>query len=439
MDKPLEILTEKTDKIDDLEDLKNNRQRAVLVGLFQGLKNEFCIEDSVNELAELAMAANAEVVDIIIQNKSKIEAPTYIGSGKVEEVKESVMDTEADIVIFNDELSGAQMRNLEEIIGVPVVDRTALILDIFALRAQTKIAKLQVELAQLKYRLPRLIGINKNLSRTGGGIGTRGPGEQKLEIDRRRIQERIDEIGKQISEADKNRVVQKQLREKNEVPVVALVGYTNAGKSSLMNCLIGTSTDADLERHVFEKDMLFATLDTYNRRIVLDDKKEFILTDTVGFVSKLPHSLVNAFKATLEETLHADLLLHVVDANNDSYAMQMEVTNQVLGELKALNIPMITVYNKIDKGHSVMTQEENSVFISAKTGENISTLVEVIKNKIFSDHVMVKFLIPYTDGSAASYLCETYKVMELEYLEVGTQIVAEVSVADYNRYQKYLV
>lgn len=422
-----------------MEENKVLKQRAVLVGMFQGLKNEFSVEDSMNELAELTLAAEAEVADIIIQNKSKIEVATYIGSGKVEEVRLAVEDTEANIVIFNDELSGAQMRNLEALIGVTVVDRTALILDIFALRAQTKIAKLQVELAQLKYRLPRLIGMNGNLSRTGGGIGARGPGEQKLELDRRRIQDRIDEIRKQIADADKNRVVQRQLREKNEVPVVALVGYTNAGKSSIMNCLIGISTDADIERHVFEKDMLFATLDTYNRRIALEDKKEFILTDTVGFVSKLPHTLVSAFKATLEETLNADLLLHVVDANNDSYAMQMDVTNDVLKELKASDIPMITVYNKIDKGNLVTEPCADSVFISAKTGENVDDLVSMIKERIFKDYKLGKFLIPYTDGRTASYLCETYQVIEMEHREEGTFIVAEVSIADYNRYGEYLL
>jgi len=422
-----------------MEENKVLKQRAVLVGMFQGLKNEFSVEDSMNELAELTLAAEAEVADIIIQNKSKIEVATYIGTGKVEEVRLAVEDTEANIVIFNDELSGAQMRNLEALIGVTVVDRTALILDIFALRAQTKIAKLQVELAQLKYRLPRLIGMNGNLSRTGGGIGARGPGEQKLELDRRRIQERIDEIRKQIADQDKNRIVQRQLREKNEVPVVALVGYTNAGKSSLMNALIGMSTDQDVERHVFEKDMLFATLDTFNRRILLEDKKEFILTDTVGFVSKLPHSLVSAFKATLEETLNADLLLHIVDANNESFEMQMDVTSQVLNELKASEIPMITVYNKIDKGSLVKVPCESSVFISAKTGENIDVLVNLIKEHIFKDHKLGKFLVPFTDGRSASYLCETYKVIEMDYREDGTYIVAEVTVADYNRYREYLV
>lgn len=422
-----------------MEENRTHRQRAVLVGMFQGLKDEFDIEESMNELAELTLAAEAEVAEVIIQNKSKIEVATYIGSGKVEEVRWAVEAHDADIVIFNDELSGAQMRNLESLIGVTVVDRTALILDIFAVRAQTKIAKLQVELAQLKYRLPRLIGMNGNLSRTGGGIGTRGPGEQKLELDRRKIQERIDEIRKQIAEADKNRIVQRQLREKNEVPVVALVGYTNAGKSSIMNCLIRLSGDQDDERHVFEKDMLFATLDTYNRRIILDDKKTFILTDTVGFVSKLPHSLVSAFKATLEEALNADLLLHVVDAANSHHAMQMEVTMRVLKELKAEGIPMLTVYNKIDKGHGINDLDGQAVFISAKTGENVEGLLEKIKAQVFTDHLKGRFLIPYSEGSITSYLCETYKVEEMDYQETGTLIVAEVSIADYNRYGAFLI
>lgn len=422
-----------------MEENKVNKQRAVLVGMFQGLKGEFSVEESMNELAELTLAADAEVVDIIIQNKAKIEAPTYIGSGKVEEVRIAVEDTEADIVIFNDELSGAQMRNLEAIIGVTILDRTALILDIFALRAQTKIAKLQVELAQLKYRLPRLIGMNGNLSRTGSGIGTRGPGEQKLELDRRKIQERIDEIKRQISEADKNKIVQRQLREKNEIPIVALVGYTNSGKSTLMNRLIGEASDFDLERHVFEKDMLFATLDTYSRRIILDDKKEFILTDTVGFVSKLPHSLVSAFKATLDEALNADLLLHVVDASNDNADMQMAVTTQVLTELKANEIPMVVLYNKIDKGNQVINKLDESICISAKTGENIDILLNKIKTTLFTDHKNAMFIIPYAEGQVASYLCETYKVKKMEYLEQGTQIEAEVSIADYNRYAEYLM
>lgn len=422
-----------------MEENKVITQRAVLVGLYQGLKNEFDIEESMNELAELALAAGAEVADIIIQNKSTIEAATFIGTGKVEEVKIAVQDTEANIVIFNDELSGAQIRNLEALLETTVVDRTALILDIFAIRAQTKIAKLQVELAQLRYRYPRLTGLGASLSRTGGGIGTRGPGEQKLEIDRRRINERIDEIRRQIKDAEKNRAVQRQLREKMEVPVVALVGYTNAGKSSVLNYFINTSLEGEEDKRVFEKDMLFATLDTFARRIVLEDKKEFILTDTVGFVSKLPHSIIDAFKATLEEALGADLLLHVVDASNDSFKMQMEVTKQVLTELHAGDKDMITVFNKIDlvPGKVIGTQED-SVHISAKTGENIELLVEKIKKHLFSNMKNAAFVVPYTDGKATSYLCQTYQVKKLDHLEEGTYIEAEVSEIDYNKYSQYL-
>ncbi|GAU79196.1 GTPase HflX [Fusibacter sp. 3D3] len=422
-----------------MEENKVITQRAVLVGLYQGLKDEFDIKESMNELAELTLAAGAEVADIIIQNKASIEAATFIGSGKVEEVKIAVQDTESNIVVFNDELSGAQIRNLEAILETTVIDRTALILDIFAIRAQTKIAKLQVELAQLRYRMPRLIGLGASLSRTGGGIGTRGPGEQKLEIDRRRINERIDEIRKQIREAEKNRTVQRQLREKMEVPVVALVGYTNAGKSSILNYFINHSLEGEPDKQVFEKDMLFATLDTFARRIVLEDKKEFVLTDTVGFVSKLPHSIIDAFKATLEEALGADLLLHVVDASNDSYAMQMEVTKQVLNELKAGDKTMINVFNKIDLVPSkVIGDLDESVHISAKTGENVGILIEKIKAHLFSNMKQASFLVPYTDGKAASYLCQTYQVIKLDHLEMGTYIEAEVSEIDYNKYSQYL-
>ncbi len=422
-----------------MEENKIIKQRAVLVGLYQGLRDEFDIKESMNELAELTLAAGAEVADIIIQNKASIEASTFIGSGKVEEVKMAVQDTESNMVIFNDELSGAQIRNLEAIFETTVIDRTALILDIFAIRAQTKIAKLQVELAQLRYRMPRLTGLGASLSRTGGGIGTRGPGEQKLEIDRRRINERIDEIRKQIKEAEKNRTVQRRLREKMEVPVVALVGYTNAGKSSILNYFINHSPEGEVEKQVFEKDMLFATLDTFTRRIVLEDKKEFVLTDTVGFVSKLPHSIIDAFKATLEEALGADLLLHVVDASNDSYRMQMEVTKQVLNELKAGDKKMLTVFNKIDLVPSkVIGDLDESVHISAKTGENVDKLIEKIKAHLFSNMKRASFVIPYTEGAATSYICQTYQVDKLDHLETGTYIEAEVSEADYNKYSQYL-
>lgn len=421
-----------------MDEILEERPRAVLIGLFQGLKNEYDIDESMNELSELARAAGAEVAEIMIQNKAKIEAATYIGSGKVEEVKLMVEQTGSNMVVFNDELSGAQIRNLENLMDVKVIDRTALILDIFAVRAQTKTAKLQVELAQLRYRLPRLTGFGGQLSKQGGGIGTRGPGEQKLEIDRRRIQERVDEIRKQVREVQKNRTVQRQLREKREVPIVALVGYTNAGKSSIMNQLIRMSTEGEEEKQVFEKDMLFATLDTYNRRIVLEDKKEFVLTDTVGFVSKLPHSIVDAFKATLEEALSADLLIHVVDASNPHYQMQMDVTYDVLKELGAGELPMMTVFNKIDLVEERAALYGDGINISAKTGENFDQLLEHIKKHVFNSMVRATFLVPYSDGKTTSYLCENYKVERMDYLEEGTLIELEVQEKDYNRLSQYL-
>ncbi|MDW7661326.1 MAG: GTPase HflX [Bacillota bacterium] len=421
-----------------MDEILEERPRAVLIGLFQGLKDEYDIDESMNELSELARAAGAEVAEIMIQNKAKIEAATYIGSGKVEEVKLMVEQTGSNMVIFNDELSGAQIRNLENLMDVKVIDRTALILDIFAVRAQTKTAKLQVELAQLRYRLPRLTGFGGQLSKQGGGIGTRGPGEQKLEIDRRRIQERVDEIRKQVKEVQKNRTVQRQLREKREVPIVALVGYTNAGKSSIMNQLIRMSTEGEEEKQVFEKDMLFATLDTYNRRIVLEDKKEFILTDTVGFVSKLPHSIVDAFKATLEEALSADLLIHVVDASNQHYQMQMDVTHDVLKELGAGELPMMTVFNKIDLVEDREALYGEGINISAKTGENFDRLLEHVKKSVYSSMVKATFLVPYSDGKTTSYLCENYQVDHMDYLEEGTLLELEVQEKDYNRLSQYL-
>lgn len=413
-------------------------QNAILVGFHQGLRHEFDINESMIELAELAQAAGANVLHKMTQKKDKIEAATYIGTGKVEEIRLAVESLGANVVIFNDELSGAQIRNLEGLIGVKVIDRTALILDIFAIRAQSKIAKLQVEHAQLRYRMPRLIGYGGELSRTGGGIGTRGPGEQKLEMDRRRIKERMDDIKGQIDEAQKNRQVQRQKREKTEIPVVALVGYTNAGKSSIMNQTIRLSEIADAEKEVFEKDMLFATLDTYNRRIELADKKSFVLTDTVGFVSKLPHSLVEAFKATLEEALTADVLVHVVDVSNPHYDMQMRVTNDVLKELGALDTNMLTVYNKIDKLPKGEHIPKDGIAISAKTGEGFDYFLDVLRKEIFNDFVRATFVIPYHEGKVLSYLCETYKVQEIEYLEEGTQIQAEVALKDYNKYQTYV-
>lgn len=311
------------------EIIKDEEYSAILVGL--ALNED--ISYSMEELAGLAEAAGVEVLGQLVQNLEKPNSATFIGKGKVEELAELCQTMGADTVIFNDELSGMQLRNLEERLGVRVIDRTILILDIFASRATSKEGKLQVELAQLQYRMPRLLGFGLALSRLGGGIGTRGPGEKKLETDRRHIAKRMDDIRKELAQAKNTRSVQRSQREKSEIPVVALMGYTNSGKSALMNRLLAMSEKED--KVVTEKDMLFATLDTQQRNIHIDKNHEFILVDTVGFVSKLPHSLVQAFKATLEEVTYADLLLHVVDSAYENYDFHIDVTNSVIKELGA--------------------------------------------------------------------------------------------------------
>lgn len=417
-------------------------QRAILVGFNRNERlNEIDIDESMNELAELTRAAGADVLGMMIQNKQTPDPATLIGKGKVLELKEMADNMEANLIIFNDELTGAQLRNLEAATGYKVIDRTALILDIFARRARTKVAKLQVELAQLQYRLPRLKGLGEALSRTGAGIGTRGPGEQKLEIDRRRVNERISDIRKQIKEAGKVRETQRSQRTRNEIPVVAVVGYTNAGKSTLMNKLISMSVDNDEEKMVFAKDMLFATLDTYTRRIEFDDNRPFVLVDTVGFVSKLPHALVQAFKATLEEVVEADLIVHVVDASTEHYKLQISVTNKVLGELGASDKPQIIAYNKIDLvgDRDGVPKMEDILHISAVTGEGIDTLIDRINSHVFSDIQKTKMLIPFSDGAAYSQICEIGNVLSTEYVETGTQILVELKHKDLNKYKRYVV
>lgn len=322
--------------------IRDEKSRAILVGVSTGED----ISYSMQELEGLAEAAGVEILAQMVQNVEKINAGTYIGTGKLQELKEACAAMEADLVIFNDELSGMQLRNIEDCVDVKVIDRTILILDIFASRATSAEGKLQVELAQLSYRLPRLLGFGKSLSRLGGGIGTRGPGETKLETDRRHIQRRMDDIKASIKDLSSNRSVQRAKREKSEIPVVALVGYTNSGKSSVMNRML-SENDKD-DKKVFEKNMLFATLDTAQRLITLDDRHSFILVDTVGFVSKLPHTLIEAFKSTLEEAVRADLLVQVVDASYDQKEFYIDVTNSVLKELHADAKPMITAFNKCD-------------------------------------------------------------------------------------------
>ncbi|MBN7772039.1 GTPase HflX [Clostridium aminobutyricum] len=413
--------------------MEKEEYKAILVGLQM---NED-ISYSMEELEGLAEAAGMKVLGRMIQNLERPNNTTYIGKGKAEELAELCSNMEADTVLFNDELSGMQLRNLEDALNVRVIDRTILILDIFAARAVSKEGKLQVELAQLQYRMPRLIGFGKSLSRLGGGIGTRGPGEKKLETDRRHIQRRMEDIKTEIVEIKNNRTVQRAKREKSGLPIVALVGYTNAGKSAIMNKLLALVERE--EKMVLEKDMLFATLDTSQRSIKLDTNYEFILIDTVGFVSKLPHALVKAFKATLEEVNYADLLLHVVDASYEANNFHIEVTNKVLSEIGAGNKEKIVVYNKIDlvEGEVLPSGDTESIYISAKRGDHFEQLVDIIKEKLFSDRIRAKLLIPFGRGDISSYLCEKALVMSMDYVETGTLFDVELSHADYSRLKEY--
>ncbi|WFD09308.1 GTPase HflX [Tepidibacter hydrothermalis] len=422
-------------------DKKN--EKALLVGLniTNAFKKEDNIDiyDSMDELEELAKAAGAEVVEKIIQNKESRDVALYIGKGKLEEIKNYCESLDVNVIIFNDELSGAQMRNLEELLNVKVIDRTALILDIFAQRALSREGKLQVELAQLKYRLPRLSGFGKEMSKTGAGIGTRGPGEQKLEVDKRHILNKISDIKKELKEVKKNRETQRSKRLKNSIPIVALVGYTNAGKSTLTNEIMKTHKDYEMEKEVFSKDMLFATLDVTLRKAALSNKKEFLVVDTVGFVSKLPHDLVDAFKATLEEVRYADLIIHVVDASNDSYDIQMNTTLDVLKELKALDKPVVTVFNKVDKlDYDVdAKKDEDVLFISCKTGYNIEKLLEKIKEKIMGNLHDVSLLIPYNKGEVFNSIKNKNSVDEFEYKEDGIFVAVTLDDMDYGKYKEY--
>ena len=418
------------------EVIREDEYKAILVGL---QRNED-ISYSMEELKGLAEAANADVLGQMVQNLERPNTATLIGKGKVEELAEMVKNMEADTVIFNDELTGMQLRNLEDTVGVRVIDRTILILDIFADRATSKEGKLQVELAQLQYRMPRLTGFGKSLSRLGGGIGTRGPGEKKLETDRRHIERRMYDIKAELAQLKNTRGVQRARREKSEIPVVALVGYTNSGKSALMNRILSMTEKED--KTVFEKNMLFATLDTQQRSVVLDSNHQFILVDTVGFVSKLPHSLVEAFKATLEEVVYADLLVHVVDSAFENYDFQIDVTNKVLAEIGAAGKEKIMAYNKIDligENSVIPFPGTDSIFISAKYGQNIDELLEKIKQSIFKDEVSARLLIPYAKGDVSSYLCEKAKVNVMEYREDGTYFEVELKAADYQRLKEYEV
>lgn len=417
------------------EVIRNEEYTAILAGI--QLRED--ISYSMEELAGLAEADGVTVACQMIQSLERPNTATLIGKGKVEELAELCRNMEADMVIFNDELSGVQLRNLEEALEVRVIDRTILILDIFADRAVSREGKLQVELAQLQYRMPRLTGFGRSLSRLGGGIGTRGPGEKKLETDRRHIAGRIDDIKAELARIGKTRQVQRSGREKSQIPVVALMGYTNSGKSAIMNRLLQLSERED--KTVSSQNMLFATLDTQHRKITLEQGSEFILIDTVGFVSRLPHSLVEAFKSTLEEVRYADLLIHVVDSSYENRDFYMEVTNKVIEQIGAGDKDQIVAYNKMDIAKSVPldVSGHEAVYLSAKTGENINVLVEKIREKIFGGRVEMTLLIPYQRGDITSYLCENAQIFSMEYEEEGTLLHGKLEREDALRYGSFAV
>ena len=417
------------------EVIRNEEYTAILAGI--QLRED--ISYSMEELAGLAEADGVAVAGQMIQSLERPNTATLIGKGKVEELAELCRNMEADMVIFNDELSGVQLRNLEEALEVRVIDRTILILDIFADRAVSREGKLQVELAQLQYRMPRLTGFGRSLSRLGGGIGTRGPGEKKLETDRRHIAGRIDDIKAELARIGKTRQVQRSGREKSQIPVVALMGYTNSGKSALMNRLLQLSERED--KTVSSQNMLFATLDTQHRKITLEQGSEFILIDTVGFVSRLPHSLVEAFKSTLEEVRYADLLIHVVDSSYENRDFYMEVTNKVIEQIGAGDTDQIVAYNKMDIAKSVPLDVSGHevVYLSAKTGENLNVLVEKIREKIFGGRVEMTLLIPYQRGDITSYLCENAQIFSMEYEEEGTLLHGKLEREDALRYGSFAV
>lgn len=413
-------------------------ERAILIGMEWGRNDSlWTVDDSLEELKQLADTAGATVIKKFIQKRHKPDPAFFIGRGKVQELALYAQQENIDLCIFDDELSPAQQRNIESIMGIRILDRTALILDIFAQRARTNEGKLQVELAQLQYTLPRIMGKGLMLSRLGGGIGTRGPGETKLEVDRRRIRDRIAFIKDQIEKVKAVRSLHRSKRKKNNVFEVSLVGYTNAGKSTLLNTL----TNSD----IYAKDQLFATLDPTTRQLTLPNKQEIIITDTVGFIQRLPHQLIAAFRSTLEVVTEADLLVHVIDVSHELYKEQAAAVHEVLKEIGAETKPVITVYNKIDKLPpdsklaDRLALEEDTVCISAAKKLNLESLQQMIESHLKSKAVEVTLCIPYAETAKAAQLHETANVLEQEYTENGAVMKVILPVEDLEAYNEYIL
>lgn len=416
----------------EMEFDKPKKERAVLVGLrcHSFGMDDNADEETLAELAALVETAGAETVAMTLQTRPAPDARTFIGEGKAQEVKELAEANEADLIIFDNELSPSQMRVLEEMTDKTVLDRSALILDIFAQRARTGEGKLQVELAQYQYILPRLAGLGHAMSRLGGGIGTRGPGESKLESDRRHIRRRIDKLREDLEQVRQVRAVQRRQRKKTELPLVAIVGYTNAGKSTLLNLL----TDAGIEAN----DRLFDTLDPTTRKKRISDTQEILLSDTVGFIRKLPHHLVSAFKATLEELAYADLLLHVVDVSDPNWEIHAATVDKVIEQLGAQEIPRVMVYNKADKCDELPAAHDGVLF-SAKTGEGTEALLAAIEKALGRGKHEMHLCIPYSDGAALDVLHREGQVKSIEYGEAGTLVTVIVDDKLCGQMQKYRV
>ncbi len=404
----------------ELHELKDIEERVILLAVSTGEEED--TEACLDELEDLVETAGAVTVDRMIQNREAVHPVTYLGKGKIQEVKDRIWELDATGVVCDDELSPAQLRSLEDALDTKVMDRTMVILDIFAARASTREGKIQVELAQLKYRAARLVGLGSSLSRLGGGIGTRGPGEKKLEMDRRLIHQRISRLKEELKDVENHREVQRRQRERSHIQVAAIVGYTNAGKSTLLNYL----TDAG----ILAEDKLFATLDPTTRSLTLPGGQKLLLTDTVGFIRKLPHHLIEAFKSTLEEARYSDIILHVVDCSNPHMDMQMHVVYETLRQLQVTDKTMVTVFNKTDKPeHQEILKDrsaDHQVKLSAKTGQGVDQLLRVLETVLRERQICLERLYPYSQAGKIQSVRKYGVLLEEEYREDGIFIRAYV-------------
>ena len=421
-------------------------ERALIVGvnISKNKQSSAAFGLAMDEMLSLVKACDMQPVGTIEQNMESANTATYIGIGKVEEVRAAAAELEADIIVFDNGLSPIQLRNLQRALDCPVIDRTTLILEIFSTRAHTREAKLQVEVARLQYMLPRLVGLHAALSRQGGASGAmsnKGAGEKKIELDRRRLEQRLTSMKRELEEISGERKTQRKKRVESGLPRVTLVGYTNAGKSTVMNMLLSAYVKNE-EKQVLEKDMLFATLDTTVRRIAPPEQNAFLLSDTVGFISNLPHGLVKAFRSTLEEVKEADLLLQIIDYSDENHREHMKVTAETLRDLGAGDVPMIYVFNKADlcgMGEFASIQGEDKIYMSAKSQNGIEALLTLISGKLSGGYQDCMLLIPYQRGDIVSYLNENAVVHKTEYREEGVYLEANLNKKDAGRFREYLL